>query len=88
MTLANLKFSPSYINELVAITESGRISSKIAQDVFNEMFTTGESPAAIVERKGLAQVSDSSAIEKFCDEVIAANPGRSADFKAGKRGRP
>jgi aspartyl-tRNA(Asn)/glutamyl-tRNA(Gln) amidotransferase subunit B len=84
MTLADLKFSPSAINELVALTESGRISSKIAQEVFNEMFTTGESPSVIVDRKGLAQVSDSSAIEKFCDEVIAANPGPVGDFKAGK----
>ena len=84
MTLADLKFSPGFINELVGLTESGRISSKIAQDVFNEMFSTGESPTAIVERKGLAQVSDTGAIEKFCDEVIAANPGPAADFKAGK----
>ena len=84
MTLADLKFSPGFINELVGLTESGLISSKIAQDVFNEMFSTGESPAAIVERKGLAQVSDTGAIEKFCDEVIAANPGPAGDFKAGK----
>ena len=47
------------------------------------MFDTGESPKAIVQRKGLAQVSDTSAIEKFCDEVIAANPKPAADFKAG-----
>ena len=48
------------------------------------MFDTGESPNAIVEKKGLAQVSDTGAIEKFCDEVIAANPGPAADFKNGK----
>ncbi len=82
--LADLKFAPGAINELVALTESGRINSKIAQDVFNEMFESGEAPAAIVERKGLAQVSDSGAIEKLCDDVIAANPGPAADFKAGK----
>ncbi len=82
--LADLKFAPVAINELVTLTESGRISSKIAQDVFNEMFESGEAPTAIVERKGLAVVSDSGAIEKFCDDVIAANPGPAADFKAGK----
>ncbi len=82
--LADLKFPPSAINELVALTESGRISSKIAQDVFNEMFSSGELPAAIVERKGLAVVSDSGALEKFCEDVIAANPGPAADFRAGK----
>jgi len=66
------------------LVENGRISSKIAQDVFAEMFTTGEPPGGIVEKKGLAQVSDTGAIEKFCDEVIAAHPKSAQDFKAGK----
>lgn len=48
------------------------------------MFETGKAPAAIVQEKGLAQVSDTGAIEKFCDDVIAANPGPAGDFKAGK----
>ena len=55
-----------------------------AQDVFAEMFNSGESAAKIVEQKGLAQVSDTGAIEKFCDEVIAANPKSAEDFRAGK----
>ena len=41
-------------------------------------------PGSIVESKGLAQVSDAGAIETFCDQAIAANPGPAADFKAGK----
>jgi hypothetical protein len=49
-----------------------------------EMFATGKAPAAIVQEKGLAQVSDTGAIEKFCDEAIAANPAPVADYKAGK----
>ena len=49
-----------------------------------EMFDTGESPSSIVQRKGLLQVSDTGAIEKFCDDVIAANPGPAGDFRAGK----
>jgi len=52
--------------------------------LFNEMFATGNAPGKIVEQKGLAQVSDTSAIEQFCDQVIAANAGPVADFKAGK----
>jgi len=52
--------------------------------VFIEMFASGEAPATIVEKKGLAQVSDTGAIEKFCDDVIAANPGPAADFRGGK----
>jgi aspartyl-tRNA(Asn)/glutamyl-tRNA(Gln) amidotransferase subunit B len=48
------------------------------------MFASGESPLAIVEKKGLAQVSDTSALESFCDQAIAANPGPVADYKSGK----
>jgi aspartyl-tRNA(Asn)/glutamyl-tRNA(Gln) amidotransferase subunit B len=82
--LETVKFPPAALPELVSLTEGGRISSKLAQDVFADMFETGEMPSAIVERKGLAQVSDAGAIEKFCDEVIAAHPGPAADYRAGK----
>jgi len=83
-TLEQLKFAPQGIVDLVQLVESGRISSKIAQDVFVEMFASGEASGAIVQRKGLAQVSDSGAIERYCDEAIAANPRSVADFRAGK----
>jgi aspartyl-tRNA(Asn)/glutamyl-tRNA(Gln) amidotransferase subunit B len=84
VALDAVKIKPSAIQELIALVDSGKISSKIAQDVFTEMFNTGEPPAKIVDQKGLAQVSDTGAIEKFCDEVIAANPKSAEDFKAGK----
>jgi aspartyl-tRNA(Asn)/glutamyl-tRNA(Gln) amidotransferase subunit B len=84
ITLASLKFKPDAIVELAGLVENKTISSSAAQQVFAEMFETGKSPAAIVQEKGLAQVSDTGAIEKFCDEAIAANPGPAADFKAGK----
>jgi aspartyl-tRNA(Asn)/glutamyl-tRNA(Gln) amidotransferase subunit B len=83
-TLVDLKFKPEALLELIDLTDSGKINSKIAQEVFTEMFMSGESPACIVEKKGLAQVSDTAAIEKLCQEVIAAHPGPAADFKAGK----
>ena len=82
--LGEIKFAPGAINELVELVDTGKISSKIAQDVFVEMFKTGDAPGTIIDRKGLAQVSDSSALEQFCDQAIAANPGPVADFKAGK----
>ena len=66
------------------LVESKKISSAIAQQVFSEMFDTGFSPSVIVEEKGLAQVSDTGAIEKFCDDAIAANPNSVSDYKAGK----
>jgi aspartyl-tRNA(Asn)/glutamyl-tRNA(Gln) amidotransferase subunit B len=83
-TLATLKFQPAALLELVALVENKTISNAAAQQVFAEMFDTGKAPAAIVQEKGLAQVSDTSAIEKFCDEAIAANPNPVADYKAGK----
>jgi len=82
--LDSVKIQPLNIQELIGLVDSGKISTKIAQDVFAEMFATGEPAGKIVEQKGLAQVSDTGAIEKYCDEVIAANPRSAADFKAGK----
>jgi aspartyl-tRNA(Asn)/glutamyl-tRNA(Gln) amidotransferase subunit B len=83
-SLAEVKFAPDGIVELVELVESGKISTKTAQDVFAEMFATGTPPGKIVEQKGLVQVSDTAALERFCDQAIAANPGPAADFKAGK----
>ena len=83
-SLADLKFQPAALLELVALVEAKTISSSAAQQVFAEMFDTGKSPTAIVQEKGLAQVSDTGAIEKFCDDAIAAHPGPAADFRAGK----
>jgi aspartyl-tRNA(Asn)/glutamyl-tRNA(Gln) amidotransferase subunit B len=81
---AGLKFKPESIVELANLVDSKNISSSTAQQVFSEMFDTGKSPADIVREKGLAQVSDTGAIEKFCDEAIAANPNSVADYKNGK----
>src|SRR5262249_29982557 len=83
-TLAELKFKPDAIGELVGLVENKTISGSTAQQVFAEMFETGAMPASIVQSKDLAVVSDTAALEKLCDEAIAANPGPAADFKAGK----
>ncbi len=73
------------IVELVDLIDNNTANISTAQQViFPLMFETGKSPAAIVQEKGLAQVSDTNAIEKFCDEVIIANPGPANDFKTGK----
>jgi len=82
--LSDLKFQPGAILEIVELVDRGKISSKIAQEVFAEVFATGESPAKIVEKKGLVVISDTSELEQFCDQAIAANPGPVADYKAGR----
>ena len=83
-SVADLKFSAVAIGELIGLVEGGQISSKIAQEVFAEMFASGKSPAIIVEEKGLSQVSDSGELEAFCREAIEANPGPADDFRNGK----
>jgi aspartyl-tRNA(Asn)/glutamyl-tRNA(Gln) amidotransferase subunit B len=82
--LAEVKIKPADIPELVALVDSGKISGKIAQEVFAEMFASGDSPAQIVEKKGLVQVSDTGAIEKLCEEAMAANPKSVEDYRGGK----
>ena len=71
------------LNELVTLIDSGKISGKQGKEVFAEMFASGKSAGVIVKEKGIEQLSDTSVIEKICDEVIVANPKPAADFKAG-----
>ncbi len=81
--LADSKVTPQALSELVADVEGGKISNNQAKEVFEEIFATGDAPAAIIKRKGFEQVSDTGAIEKLCDEVIAANAAKVAEFKGG-----
>ena len=77
---------PGMVAELVALVEAGTISSKQAKTVFAEMAESGDAPGAIVEIKGLRQVSDSGEIEALVDRVLAANPGQVAEYRGGKEG--
>jgi len=60
------------------------ISGKIAKEVFEAMWASGTDADAIIEEKGLRQITDTSAIERAIDEVMAKNPGQLADFRSGK----
>jgi aspartyl-tRNA(Asn)/glutamyl-tRNA(Gln) amidotransferase subunit B len=82
-TISQCPIAPAALDELVNLIESGKISGKQAKQVFAEMFASGKGAAAIVQEKGIEQLSDTSAIAALCDEVIAANPKPVADFKAG-----
>ena len=77
---------PTQIGELVAVIDAGQISGKQGKDVFAEMLATGKSPAMIIKEKGLVQVSDTVALDAFCDQAITGNPKSVADFKAGNEG--
>ncbi|WP_374579209.1 Asp-tRNA(Asn)/Glu-tRNA(Gln) amidotransferase subunit GatB [Phenylobacterium sp.] len=72
---------PAAIAELVALIEEGVISSKIAKDVFERMWAGEGAPREIVEKQGLQQVSDTGALEKIIEDLIAANPGQASAVK-------
>src|SRR5690606_35895032 len=64
--------------------EDDTISGKIAKEVFEQMWAEGAQADAIIEAKGLKQITDSGAIEAIIDEVMAANPRQLADYRSGK----
>lgn len=76
--------SAEYLGRLIRLIDKGAISGKIAKTVFAEMWSSGKSPEDIVAEKGLAQITDSSAIESIIDEVIKANASAVAEYRAGK----
>ncbi len=83
-TLDDSPVKAESLGGLIALISDNTISGKIAKDVFAEMFASGKEAAAIVEEKGLRQVTDTGAIEKIVDDVIAANPDNVAAYKGGK----
>ncbi|MGA2802013.1 MAG: Asp-tRNA(Asn)/Glu-tRNA(Gln) amidotransferase subunit GatB [Verrucomicrobiota bacterium] len=83
-TIEEARLMQGGLVRLIGLMENNTANIATARQVFAEMFETGESPEKIIEKKGLAQVSDTGVIEKFCDEAIAANPGPANDFKSGK----
>jgi len=70
---------------LIDLIADGTISGRIAKDVFAEMVETGGDPAAIVEAKGLRQVTDTGAIEAAVDAALAANPAQVAQYAANPK---
>jgi aspartyl-tRNA(Asn)/glutamyl-tRNA(Gln) amidotransferase subunit B len=77
--------SASQLGGIIDLIASGAISGKIAKDVFEIVWAEGGDPADIVAKRGLRQVTDSGAIEKAVDAIIAANPGKVADAKANPK---
>ncbi len=75
---------PDRLAGLIRLIDSGEISGKIAKSVFEEMTRTGEDPSEIIERLGLAQVSDEARLGSIIDGVLAANPKQLAEYRSGK----
>jgi aspartyl-tRNA(Asn)/glutamyl-tRNA(Gln) amidotransferase subunit B len=76
--------SAEALGGLVRLISNQTISGRIAKDVFEEMLTSNKSAESIVEEKGLKQVTDTGAIEKAIDQILAANADKVAEYKSGK----
>jgi aspartyl-tRNA(Asn)/glutamyl-tRNA(Gln) amidotransferase subunit B len=73
------------LGALIGLIADGTISGRIAKDVFAEMVATGADPAAIIEQKGLRQVTDTGAIEEAVDAALAANPAQVAQYATNSK---
>jgi len=82
--LDDSKVTADQLGALIDLISDNTVSGRIAKQVFEVMFETGTDSAAIVEERGLKQVTDTGAIEAEIDKVLAANPDQVAGFKAGK----
>ncbi|MCP3138845.1 Asp-tRNA(Asn)/Glu-tRNA(Gln) amidotransferase subunit GatB [Pyxidicoccus xibeiensis] len=82
--LSALRFTPVQLAELLGAVDKGTVSANAGKDVLGEMFRTGKAPADIIAEKGLAQVSDTGAIEAVVDEILAKNAGEAEKYRAGK----
>jgi aspartyl-tRNA(Asn)/glutamyl-tRNA(Gln) amidotransferase subunit B len=83
-SLAAAPLAPSRLAELIKLVDGGAITGTSAKAVFEAMWTTGGDARTIVEREGLAQVSDEGAIEAAIADVVAASPDQVATYRKGR----
>jgi len=75
---------PAQLAEMIRLIEDGTISGKMAKDIIEDMYKTGETPRAIIEMKGLVQITDEGALTATIQEVMEANPTQLAQYRGGK----
>ncbi|MCH8145241.1 MAG: glutamine--tRNA ligase/YqeY domain fusion protein [Gemmatimonadetes bacterium] len=81
-----LPFTGAQVAALVTLIDDGTISRTTAKDVFAEMSERGDHPVQIVERRGLRQLSDPKTIEPLVNKLVAENPDKAAQYRAGRTG--
>lgn len=82
--ITDTKLTPENLAELIGLIEKGTISNNIGKQILIDMIQTGEKASAIVEKKGLSQITDVDAIRKMVEEVVANNPNQVEQYKSGK----
>jgi aspartyl-tRNA(Asn)/glutamyl-tRNA(Gln) amidotransferase subunit B len=85
-TMADNPVGPERLGELLDLVTAGTISATAAKDVLTELFTSEAAPSTVVGRKGLAQISDASALQAVVERVVAGNPDLVAKYRGGKQG--
>lgn len=85
LDIGDAKINPDGLAELIKLIAGGTLSSKLAKEVFGHMFASGKTASAVVEEKGLKQVSDSGELEGVLQKIFDDNPDEVAQFKAGKQ---
>ena len=83
-TVENCPVSAQALGKMLDLIADGTINGKIAKDVFEDMVETGESPDAIVEKKGLKQVTDTGVIDAAIDSVMTKNADKVEEYRSGK----
>ncbi len=84
LELANLKLAPAALAELISLIDSGAVSGPAARQVFDQIVTSGEMPKAVVEAKGLTQISDDDALAAVVREIIAEHADAVENYRQGK----
>ena len=84
LTIDESPVSHDKLGELIDNIESGKVSNRLAKDIFEEMCETGKSPGDIISEKGLSQISDEGELEKLVNDVLIANPENVEKYKNGK----
>jgi len=75
---------PAALAALIRLIDDGTISGKIAKTVFDEMFSGGGDPEAIISRQGLTQITDEASLRAIVDKVVAASPAQAEQYRQGK----
>lgn len=82
--LEDVKLTPKSLADMIVMVDNNKISSAIAKKILPELIETGQSAEALVQEKGMAQISDEGEIRAICQKVIDENPSQTAEFRSGK----
>ena len=86
LNIAQVQIKPVDLAELLKLLDDKTLNQNSAKEVLGEMFDTGKAPKAVVEEKGLVQISDTDALAQVVAQVIEENPGPVQTFLEGKEG--